>query len=164
MIDRDATLKIADIGCGTGASTLLLAQVLKKSHITAVDFLPDFLDILNNEAEKAGVAGRISTLECSMDDLSFADEEFDVIWSEGAIYNIGFEKGVHDCRRFLKKNGILVASGIIWISGSRTSEIQTHWDNEYPEINLASAKIKVQEKHGYSSRRVLCFAGTLLAG
>ena len=43
MIDRDAPLKIADIGCGTGASTLLLAQLLKKSHITAVDFLQDFL-------------------------------------------------------------------------------------------------------------------------
>ena len=32
MIDRDAPLKIADIGCGTGASTLLLAQLLKKSR------------------------------------------------------------------------------------------------------------------------------------
>lgn len=150
MIDRNATLKIADIGCGTGASTLLLAQLLKKSHITAVDFLQDFLDILNKEAENAGVADRISTLARSMDDLPFADEEFDIIWSEGAIYNIGFEKGVQDWRRFLKTNGILVASEITWISDSRPSEIQTHWDNEYPEINLASAKIRVLEKHGYS--------------
>ena len=33
-------LKIADIGCGTGASTLVLARELD-AHITAVDFLPD---------------------------------------------------------------------------------------------------------------------------
>jgi ubiquinone/menaquinone biosynthesis C-methylase UbiE len=96
MVDRNAALKIADIGCGTGASTLLLAQLLRKSHITAVDFLQDFLDVLNKKAESAGVADRISTLARSMDDLPFADEELDVIWSEGAIYNIGFEKGVAD--------------------------------------------------------------------
>ena len=37
MTDRAAPLKIADIGCGTGASTLLLARLLK-AQITAVDF------------------------------------------------------------------------------------------------------------------------------
>jgi ubiquinone/menaquinone biosynthesis C-methylase UbiE len=150
MVDRNAALTIADIGCGTGASTLLLAQLLQKSHITAVDFLQDFLDILSKEAESAGVADRISTLARSMDDLPFADEALDVIWSEGAIYNIGFEKGVKYWRRFLKPNGLLVASEITWISDSRPTEIQTHWVKEYPEINLASAKIRVLETHGYS--------------
>ena len=29
-----------------------------------------------------------------MDALPFENEELDLIWSEGAIYNIGFEKGV----------------------------------------------------------------------
>ena len=150
MIDRNAKLKIADIGCGTGASTLLLAQLLRNSHITAVDFLPVFLDVLNKEAESAGVADRISTLTRSMDDLPFADEELDIIWSEGAIYNIGFERGVKDWRRFLKTNGILVASEITWITDSRPAEIQTHWDSEYPEMNVASEKIRVLEKYGYS--------------
>jgi len=150
MIDRNAELKIADIGCGTGASTLLLAQFLRNSHITAVDFLQAFLDVLNKEAESAGVADRISTLTRSMDDLPFADEELDVIWSEGAIYNIGFEKGVKAWRRSLKTNGILVASEITWITDSRPAEIQTHWDSEYPEISVASVKIRVLEKYGYS--------------
>ena len=149
-IDRNAAVKIADIGCGTGASSLLLAQLLRKSHITAVDLFQDFLDVLNKEAESAGVTDRISTLACSMDDLPFADEALDVIWSEGAIYNIGFEKGVKDWRRFLKKNGLLVASEITWITQSRPAEIQMHWDGEYPEISVASDKIRVLEKHGYS--------------
>lgn len=148
-LDRKAPVKLADIGCGTGASTLLLAKHLN-AQITAVDFLPEFLEGLTVRSKQAGVADRISTLACSMDELPFADEELDIIWAEGAIYNIGFEKGVSEWRRFLKTGGVLVASEITWITDSRPSEIQEHWDAEYPEIDLASSKIKVLEKHGYS--------------
>ncbi|NHA15776.1 class I SAM-dependent methyltransferase [Thioalkalivibrio sp. XN279] len=148
-IDRSAPLKIADIGCGTGASTLLLARLLN-ARITAVDFLQDFLDVLEQQAEKLGVADRVSTLACSMDALPFADEALDVIWSEGAIYNIGFEKGVAEWKRFLKPGGLLVASEITWLTDTRPAELQEYWEREYPEIDLASAKIRVLEKHGYA--------------
>ena len=148
-IDRAAPLNVADIGCGTGASALLLARRLN-AQITAVDFLQDFLDMLNVRAESAGVADRISTFPCSMDNLPFTNEALDVIWSEGAIYNIGFEKGVAEWRRFLKAGGLLVASEITWLTNSRPAELEKHWDSEYPEIDVASAKIRVLEKHGYS--------------
>ena len=148
-VDRRAPLQVADIGCGTGASTLVLARLLN-ARITAVDFLQDFLDVLEERAASAGVAVRISTLACSMDELPFADEELDVIWSEGAIYTIGFEKGVAGWRRYLKADGLLVVSEITWITGSRPPELQEHWDAEYPEIDVASAKIRVLETHGYS--------------
>jgi SAM-dependent methyltransferase len=147
-INRSAPLRIADLGCGTGASTLLLARLLN-ARITAVDFLQDFLDVLAQQAEKLRVADRISTLACSMDDLPFADEELDVIWSEGAIYNIGFAKGVADWKRYLKPGGVLVASEITWLTDTRPAELQEYWDREYPEIDVASAKIRVLEKSGY---------------
>ena len=149
MVDRTAPLKIADIGCGTGASTLLLARLLN-ARITAVDFFQDFLDVLEGRAKKMGLSEKITTLCCSMDNLPFGDEEFDVIWSEGAIYNIGFERGVKDWRRYLKAGGLLVASEITWLTGSRPSELQKYWDDEYPEIDAASAKLSVLEKNGYS--------------
>jgi len=149
MVDRTEPLKIADIGCGTGASTLFLAG-LRGAKITAVDFLQGFLDVLEERAEELGLSEKISTLCCSMDDLPFADEDFDVIWSEGAIYNIGFEKGVSDWSRYLKRGGRLVVSEITWTTASRPPELQRHWESEYPEIDVASAKIAVLEKHGYS--------------
>ena len=83
MIDRATPLKIADIGCGTGASTLLLARLLD-AQITAVDFLQDFLEVLEVRSERMGLSKKVTTLCCSMDNLPFLNEEYDVIWSEGA--------------------------------------------------------------------------------
>jgi SAM-dependent methyltransferase len=148
-IDRKAQLKIADLGCGTGASAIVLARLLN-ARVTAVDFLPEFLELVRARAAAFGVADNVTTLECSIDDLPFTPGEFDVLWSEGAIYNIGFAKGVGEWRRFLKPGGILVASEITWLTGSRPAELQDHWDREYPEIDTASAKMRILEKHGYS--------------
>lgn len=149
MIDRTLPLKIADIGCGTGASSLLLARLLN-AQITAVDFLQEFLEELEDKAEKNGLSKKITTLCSSMDNLPFKNEEYDVIWSEGAIYNIGFEKGITDWIRYLKVGGLLVVSEITWITSFRPPELHNHWAGEYSEIDVASSKIGLLEKKGYS--------------
>ncbi len=92
-LDPSRRLNIADIGCGTGASTLVLAKELK-ADIIAVDFLAEFLNELQSRADEHGVANRINAVKGSMDALPFANGQLDVIWSEGAIYNIGFEAGI----------------------------------------------------------------------
>jgi SAM-dependent methyltransferase len=142
-------LRIADIGCGTGASTLVLASHLD-AHITAVDFLPPFLDRLEVTARESGVADRIDTLAVSMDELDFADGSLDVIWSEGAIYNIGFEQGVRSWRRFLRPGGVIAVSEITWLTGERPAELDEHWSAEYPEVATASTKLAVLETAGYT--------------
>ena len=38
----------------------------------------------------------------------FPDENFDIIWSEGSIYAIGFENGLREWRRLLKRFGYMV--------------------------------------------------------
>lgn len=148
-LGRDKPLHIADIGCGTGASTRVLAQVLN-AQITAIDFLQPFLDVLERKAKEAGVAQAISPLCVSMDDLPFAPETLDVIWSEGAIYNLGFEKGIREWRSYLKPNGVLVASEISWLTSTRPTEIEQHWQGAYPEIDTVSAKLAQLEANGYS--------------
>lgn len=148
LLDTSQALKIADIGCGTGASTLLLAENLNAT-ITAVDLFQDFLDVLSEEAGKRGAADKIKTLAVSMEELPFEEVSLDVIWAEGAIYNMGFAKGVEYFKRFLKPGGILAASEITWLTNERPAEIQQHWDAEYPEIATASDKIKVLEEHGF---------------
>jgi SAM-dependent methyltransferase len=142
-------LEIADIGCGTGASTLVLAEHLD-ARVTAVDFLPAFLERLGLEARQRGLADRITTLAVSMDELGFEPESLDVIWSEGAIYNMGFAAGIRKWREFLKPGGVLAVSEITWLTDERPAELEAHWAEEYPEIATASAKIAILESTGYS--------------
>lgn len=142
-------LKIADVGCGSGASTLVLAAELD-AHIIAVDFLPEFLKVLEHNAAQVGVGNRITTLAQSMDALPFAEGELDAIWSEGAIYNMGFEAGIVAWRRFLKPGGILAVSELTWLTSDRPTDLQAHWGAEYSEVDTASAKIAILEKRGFS--------------
>lgn len=147
-LEKQSGLHIADIGCGTGASARLLASVLD-ARITAVDFLEPFLNVLEREAEKSGVADRIDTLACSMDDLPFAPESLDAIWSEGAIYNIGFENGIAAWRHFLKPGGVLAVSELTWLTQTRPAALTDHWMAEYPQVATAGEKIRQLEMHGY---------------
>jgi SAM-dependent methyltransferase len=144
-----ADLQIADIGCGSGASTLVLARELD-AHITAVDFLPEFLAELEVRADRDGVADRITTLCASMVALPFEEAAYDAIWSEGAIYNMGFAAGIEAWRRYLKPNGIIAVSELTWLTDRRPGELHAHWEREYPEVDTASAKIAVLERLGFS--------------
>ncbi|MBN2651433.1 MAG: methyltransferase domain-containing protein [Spirochaetales bacterium] len=148
-IRERAELKVADIGCGSGAQTIVLAQNLD-CKITAVDLFPEFLEKLNQKAALLDLDQKITTLAGSMENLPFTNEEYDILWSEGAIYNIGFEAGVKSWKKFLKPGGYLAVSEITWKTASRPAEIEKHWNGEYPEIATASQKIQILEENGYS--------------
>ena len=66
------------------------------------------MDILNQKIEDMGLEKQVKTLNCSLFDLSFPDESFDIIWSEGSIFVMGFEKGLNEWKHLLKEQGFLV--------------------------------------------------------
>lgn len=144
-----AGLRLADIGCGTGASALVLARDLAAS-VTAVDLFEDFLPILEANARAEGLSDRVTTLAASMAALPFEEASFDAIWAEGAIYNIGFANGIRAWRPFLKPGGILAVSELTWLTNERPAELDRHWAQEYPEVDTASAKMALLETCGYS--------------
>ena len=99
--------RILDIGCGAGIPTLELAR-LSQGEIIAIDIDQPALDIFARKIEEAGLTHRVQAINCSMFDMDFPDESFDIIWCEGSIYSIGFEKGLREWKRFLKPGGHLV--------------------------------------------------------
>ncbi|MDP4292121.1 MAG: class I SAM-dependent methyltransferase [Bacteroidota bacterium] len=140
--------RIADIGCGTGGQTIVLAQHLQ-GRITAIDLFPAFIDKLNSNIRKLNLQDKIEGVVGSMDRLPFQDEELDLIWCEGAIYNIGFERGINEWRKFLKPGGFIAVSEASWFTEERPLEIEKFWQDAYPEIDTISNKVAQMQKAGY---------------
>jgi len=140
--------RIADLGCGTGGQTMVLAQHTP-GHITGLDLFPDFINIFNRNAECLGLQDRVKGVVGSMDNLPFQDGELDLIWSEGAIYNIGFERGLNEWRKYLKTGGYIAVSESSWFTDERPSEIHNFWVDAYPEIDTIPNQVAKVYKAGY---------------
>ncbi|MGC9354901.1 MAG: class I SAM-dependent methyltransferase [Mariniphaga sp.] len=140
--------QIADLGCGTGGQTMVLAQHAP-GNITGVDLFPTFIDLFNRNAEKLNLQHRVKGVIGSMDNLPFNAEEFDLIWSEGAIYNIGFERGLNEWHKFLKPGGYIAVSEASWFTENRPDEIQKFWMEAYPEMDTIPNKTAQLQKAGF---------------
>jgi len=99
--------RILDVGCGTGVPAMQLAK-LTNGEIVALDINQRLLDILTRKIRRARISNRVKVMECSIRDMEFSNESFDVIWAEGSIHVVGFERGLLEWKRFLKPNGFLV--------------------------------------------------------
>jgi SAM-dependent methyltransferase len=140
--------RIADLGCGTGGQTMVMAQHAP-GHITGIDMFPAFIDLFNANAAKRNIQDRVKGIVGSMDDLAFQKEELDLIWSEGAIYNIGFERGLIEWNRFLKTGGYIAVTEASWFTEERPEEINVFWQDAYPEIDTIPNKVAQLQKAGY---------------
>jgi ubiquinone/menaquinone biosynthesis C-methylase UbiE len=140
--------RIADLGCGTGGQTVTLAKNTPV-QIVALDLFPAFINQLTRRAAELGLANRIETVVGSMGELPFAENRFDVIWSEGAIYNIGFQHGLEYWRRFIKTGGYIAVTEASWLTVSRPEEIEQFWMDAYPEIDTISNKVQQMQTAGY---------------
>lgn len=140
--------RIADIGCGTGGQTMTLAANVP-GIITGIDLFPGFIELFNQQSAEHGFQKRVKGMVASMEDLPFASEELDLIWSEGAIYNIGFERGVQEWRKFLKPGGFLAVTEASWFTEERPEEIDTFWRDAYPGIDTIPRKVAQFQQAGY---------------
>lgn len=140
--------RIADIGCGTGGQTMVLAQNAP-GNITGIDLFPIFIDLFNSNAARLNFLDRVEGVVASMDKLAFQNEELDLIWSEGAIYNIGFERGLNEWRKFLKTGGYIAVSEVSWFTEKRPAELDEFWQDAYPGIDTIPNKVDQMQKAGY---------------
>lgn len=124
-----ADAKVLDIGSGSGSQTRDLAA-LTTGTITAVDNHQPFLDAVDAWAAETGMEGRIKTVCASMDALPFAKGSFDLIWSEGAVFIVGFEKGLNLWKPLLKKGGCMVVSDADWFEPNPPEELMKWWESE----------------------------------
>ncbi len=99
--------RILDIGCGSGLPTIELSR-LSDGEVTGIDVDPSSINEFNRKIKKEGLSNRVKAVKLSLTDIKFPNESFDIIWSEGIIGAMNFERELKEWRRLLKYNGYLV--------------------------------------------------------
>lgn len=141
--------RVLDIGCGPGIQTIQLSSLIKsRGEIVASDVNQDYLDILREQVTKRSIEN-INCEIADMFDLKYDEGSFDLVWSEGAIYIIGFEKGLLEWKRVLKPNGFIVVSELSWFSENPPEEIGSFWEAAYPNMKTVGENIEIAQNCGF---------------
>ena len=140
--------RVLDLGCGTGGSTLVLAEETG-AQITALDIHPPFLATLTAEAERRGVADRIETVTADMGDVAAVGRDFDLLWAEGSAYSIGFENALRTWRPLLRPRGCLVVSELVWFTTAPSERARAFFAEDYPDMQDEATRIEHAQRCGY---------------
>ncbi|MEW7976079.1 MAG: class I SAM-dependent methyltransferase [Candidatus Sedimenticola endophacoides] len=143
---------IADMGCGSGAGTLWLARHTD-AEIDVLDNYRPFLQRLEREARAQGLAQRITTHAADMAAPPFPPEHFDLIWSEGAAYLIGFTQALALWRPLLRSGAHLVVTEMCWFTDTPSPEARAFWAEGYPEMATPAQRIAQAKAAGYKVLR-----------
>ncbi|HEV2932682.1 MAG TPA: class I SAM-dependent methyltransferase [Streptosporangiaceae bacterium] len=99
-----AGAKVADIGCGLGASTILLAQEYPNSEVTGSDYHDQSIELARKRAGDAGVADRVNFEVATAS--SFSGSGYDLATTFDCLHDMGDPlAAARHIRQALKPNG-----------------------------------------------------------
>ena len=96
--------RVADVGCGKGASTILLAKEYPKSHIYGFDYHDKSIEYARESARKAGVADRVTFEVASAKEFPGKDYDFVAVFD--CLHDMGDPVGAAaHVRKSLRHDG-----------------------------------------------------------
>jgi len=137
-----------DLGCGTGAQTLQLAE-LTNGSIVAVDNHPPFIERLNATLNSTGLAPRVRAIVADMEAPGLPGAGFDLVWSEGALYSISLEHALPVCRSLLRPRGYLAFTDAVWRKADPPEEIRKTFELDYPSMGNVESVIELLQHSGF---------------
>ena len=140
--------KILDVGCGTGRQSVFLANETK-GEVVCTDIFESFLEDAQKRAKALSLSDRVHTMIMDMNELDFPEENFDLIWSEGAIYIMGFENGLKALKPLIKKGGHLVVTEVSWLRDNPPGPCLEFWAEGYPGIKSVAQNLGIIHECGY---------------
>ncbi len=100
----EAGARVADVGCGKGASTILMAKAFPKSHFFGFDYHDKSIQGARETASREGVAGRV-TFEVSKA-KEFPGKDYDFVAVFDCLHDMGDPVGAAThVRASLKEDG-----------------------------------------------------------
>jgi len=148
---RDLPLSpaVIDLGCGAGGQTLYLAE-LTSGTIVAVDSHAPSIDRLRATVAKHGLAQRVSPIVGNLTNLEQPPASFDLVWSEGAFYNIGIENALPVCHGLLRPGGYLAFTDAVWRRENPPPEAKAIFEDDYPTMGQAKDVLATIERCSFS--------------
>ena len=140
---------ILDIGCGQGMQAIELAKI-SNGKIIAIDNHQAFLDILMERTKKQRLEEKIIPKNVSMLDMDFEEQTFDIIWSEGALYFMGFQNGLKRCHQLLKDKGYLAVTELVYTVPNPPNAVGEYFDTEYPDIKNIEENFETIKKEKFN--------------
>jgi SAM-dependent methyltransferase len=140
---------VLDLGCGGGAQTLHLAELLPGASITAIDAHAPLVERLRREAALRGLSDRVRAVLGDMAEIEVPPGGADLVWSEGALYNLGLERALNLCRGLLRPGGHLVFTEPVWRAADPPREVKALFE-DYPAMGTASDVVAAIERAGLS--------------
>jgi len=141
--------RIADLGCGSGDSALLLAKHYQNT-VRAVDSSSVFIEELKDRAKQMGLDHLIIPIHGDMAKLDWAVGSVDLLWSEGAAYSLGFEQALKLWRPLLSHGGVAVISEMTWFTDDVPQSAIAYWQNAYPIMGTEAENIDRANRSGFS--------------
>lgn len=148
LLPRRQFQVVVDAGCGSGRQTLVLARELGVT-IHAVELFQPFLDDLARRAAEAGLGHLVQTRCLNMKDIPSAFRGIDLLWSEGAAYNIGFGNALATWSSALAHGGLVVVSELCWLKEVPPAEVKEFFRSGYPAMKSAKENVACAEAAGY---------------
>jgi SAM-dependent methyltransferase len=139
---------VVDAGCGAGRQTLVLANELK-TPIHAIDSYQPFLDRLRQRAKERKVTQLVRMHCMDMKDVPKVFPTVDLLWAEGAAYNIGFANALATWAKAIRPDGFAVVSELCWLRDKIPEAVREFFRSGYPEMQTAEQNIQTAEKAGY---------------
>ena len=139
---------VVDAGCGTGRQTLALARELG-TRIHAVDSYEPFLSDLVRRAREANVEQLVQAHCMDMKDILQVFRDVDLLWSEGAAYNIGFSKALTTWAPALVPGGLAVISELSWLKAQVPDAVKEFFRSGYPDMQSVPDNVAAAEGAGY---------------
>ncbi len=151
-----AAPSVLDLGCGAGAQTLHLAALLPAAHIVAVDLHPPHIQRLRAERHRQGLGGRLEPQVADMrrlrderSALGLPDGGVDLIWSEGALYNLGLAPALQLCRDLLRPGGCLAFTDAVWRRDDPPPELRAAFESDYPGMGRVEDDLALLRAGGF---------------
>lgn len=147
-LPRQQFAVIVDAGCGTGRQTMVLARELA-SLIHAVDSYEPFLKDLGPRAAEAGIGHLVQTHCMDMKDIPDVFQHIDLLWSEGAAYNIGFANALTTWAQAIARGGFAVVSELAWLRERIPGVAREFFSTGYPDMQHTAQNIATAESACY---------------